>query len=322
MFGERNPSEEYTPKQWGALFLSRHTARAHNIRPFDGQYRRVPATDNVAIAKDMRVTAQVFVTGEPVDAEARRLIEIQDAEALKQKRNPKEDYTIVYIPPNFKYRVAAFITALWVIGAVSVAAGCVVPVVVGRELFRFLYVGKGSGKEVHDGYSFVLGFYFLWANMFVMQLMKRVQRHRKQRLRMASTRSSNSPSPASWPLFLLKRSFLWMFKISYMVLVLGVIVPILLALVIELYIVLPIRFAIDPALGLAGSATGVVQAEVPRIRVVQMWAMGIVYAKIGLRAWRRRRANLIAEGRGGEGMTRVWIGLREVCISFCSCSLP
>ena len=63
----------------------------------------------------------------------------------------------------------------------------------------------------------------------------------------------------------------------------GIIIPILVAFVVDLYIILPIQFSLDPSM-------------TPRIRVVDTWALGLIYGKIALHAVRIQPPNRIARG--------------------------
>ena len=73
----------------------------------------------------------------------------------------------------------------------------------------------------------------------------------------------------------------------------------LLALVVEMYIALPIRFMLNPDL-------------VPRIRIVDMWALGLVYAKIILRVQGMRPDAPLA-----AGITNVSGSSRARCCTLC-----
>ncbi|KAH7924153.1 hypothetical protein BV22DRAFT_1091457 [Leucogyrophana mollusca] len=271
MFGDRQPSEEYTVRYttWTAFFLRSDSVDAITKVP-DGTFRRVPASDNIALPKDLRATVEVLENGEPVNDIARELMLAQNDEAEKAKRDIKDDYITVYIPPHFRSRVIYFILAVWSIMALTVAAGIALPVQLGRRFF-----GLFTSAFVHDGYSFIAGFYLLWGCYVVAKAVDRMDKRRQRR-------SGDGPR-AEFPVFFIKRSLLWVSKISYMIFFLGIVLPILLALVVDLYIIMPIRLTLDPTL-------------VPRIRVVDMWALGLVYGKIALRGRRRRQANRIARG--------------------------
>ncbi|THH12440.1 hypothetical protein EW146_g7700 [Bondarzewia mesenterica] len=271
MFGERSPAEEFTTQQWTWLPSNKTDSQvADAVHPFDGSFRRVPASDNVAIPRDMRATAEVDVNGNPVDEESQRLINAQNAEAEKAKRNYKNDYTVVYIPPHFRYRIVIFILALWLIGSVFLATVITTPIQIGRNFFRMF-----TAREIHDGYSFLVGLYTLWGGWVIGYAVERMDRRRQRR-------GADEPR-AQWPLYFAKRSFLWLAKVSYMFFFLGIVIPILIALVVELYISLPIRYTLKPDL-------------VPRIRIVDMWAFGVVYAKIALRVQRLQPPNRLTAG--------------------------
>ncbi|KAN0115652.1 hypothetical protein V8E52_006771 [Russula decolorans] len=267
MFGGRHPEEERD--SW-LRFGNPGGKVEDGVLPFHGSYRRVPNSDNVAVPRDMRATAKVDVNGLPVDDEARGLIAAQDAEAEKAKRSPKEDYTVVYIPSHFQYRIGLFIFALWVIGCVFVTAAVSAPILLGRGVFNLF-----TDRQMHDGYAFLVGFYALWGCWVVGHAVERMDKRRQRR--------SADDARGNWPLYFLKRSLLWLAKISYIAFSVGIVVPTLLGLVVELYIVMPIRLSLNPDL-------------VPNVRVVDMWALGIIYAKITLHANRLRPLNRITAG--------------------------
>lgn len=271
MFGGRHPDEE-RGVSYGSWWAPRNSGDkvAEGALHFHGSYRRVPNSDNVAVPRDMRATARVDVTGLPVDDEAQRLIMAQDAEAEKAKRNPKDDYTVVYIPPHFQYRVALFIFALWVVGCVFITATVSMPILLGRSVFNLF-----TRRQMHDGYSFLVGSYALWGCWVVGHTLDRMEKRRQRR--------GADEARGNWPLYFLKRSVLWLAKISYIVFFIGIVIPALIGLVVELYMIMPIRLSLNPDL-------------VPNIRVADMWALGIIYAKIILHAQRLRPLNRITAG--------------------------
>ena len=268
MFGGRHPDEEREMARW--VLRDSGDNITEDTPNFHGSYRRVPNNDNVAVPRDMRATARVDVAGLPVDDEARRLIMAQDAEAEKAKRNPKDDYTVVYIPPNFQYRIGLFIFALWVIGCLFITTAISLPILLGRAIFNLF-----TRRQMHDGYSFLVGSYALWGCWVVGHTLDRMEKRRQRR--------GADEARGNWPLYFLKRSVLWLAKISYIVFFVGFVIPALIGLVVELYMIMPIRLSLNPDL-------------VPNIRVADMWALGIIYAKIILHAHRLRPLNRITAG--------------------------
>lgn len=273
MFGERRPDEELVPKGFFGIHFKNPTKTDTQEAQREGGWRRVPASDNVAIVRGMRATVEVAEDGKPINEAEARLLKLQDAEAERHKRNVDEDYTVVYIPPYFKYRIFVFILAVWSVCCVAIAAMLAGPVLLGRRFFLLF-----TSREVHDGYSFVIGFHLLWGCWLVAQAVERLDRHRQRR---------ENGSRAWWPLFLAKRSSLWLAQASFMAFFLVFVIPTLIALVMEVYVLLPVKLIYDPRM-------------VVRVKLVEMWVLGLFYTKIILRL-----PGFEAPRRMNEGIQRV-----------------
>ena len=256
MFGERHLAEEVASKPFFNFGSKSAAPSVTQEAPREGGWRRVPANDNVAIVRGTRATVEVNEDGKPISDAEDRLLKLQNAEAERQKRNVDEDYTVVYIPPHFKYRIVIFILAVWSVCCVTVAAMLAGPVLLGRRFFLLF-----TTREVHDGYSFVVGFHLLWGCWLVAQAVERLDRHRQRR---------ESGPRAWWPLFLAKRSSLWLAQASYMAFFLVFVIPTLIALVMEVYVLMPVKLIHDPRV-------------VVRVKFVEMWVLGLFYTKIILR---------------------------------------
>lgn len=281
MFGGHYPEEQFTPRRWSWRIFFVPSEVNDEEAVCDGTFRRVPNNDNIALAKDLPATAEVHADGRPVNAEQAKLIAAQDAEAERAKRNIKDDYVIVYLPPYLKYRIAIFIVSVWIVGSVLLATALAGPILLGRKAFR-LFVEH----DVHDGYSFIVGFYLLWACWLVSRAVDRMDKRRQ--------RKGGDTPRAEWPLYLAKRSLLWIAKISYMVVFLGFIIPTLFALVVEFYIIQPIRQIVNPPMEL-------------RIRMVDMWTLGLLYCKIMIACLRMQPTNDIMSGFDHVSCNLYWI---------------
>ncbi|KAG5640450.1 hypothetical protein DXG03_008621 [Asterophora parasitica] len=268
-FGGRHPAEERS-NRWNVFSFSKPSEESTIA---DGTLRRVPATDNMALPRDMRATVGVTETGEPVDEEARILMEEQNAEMDKAKRSIADDFEIVYIPPLFRYRIFLFIALLWVIGAILLGLVVALPILIGRRVFELF-----TPRDIHDGYSLIVGFYLLWGFFLVGSAIDRLDRQQRRDRILSGERAR-----ADLPVLVMKRGLLWVAKSGYMALCLGVVIPTLISFVIDLYIILPIRFTLDPGM-------------TPRIRVVDTWALGLLYVKIALHATRIQPPNRISRG--------------------------
>ncbi|KAK7060792.1 hypothetical protein VNI00_000525 [Paramarasmius palmivorus] len=275
-FGGRHAKEEY-PSRTIFSFLPFLSRKPENENPmqhaYDGTFRRVPATDHNALPRDMRATVAVTATGEPIDEKERLLMLAQDAETLKAKRNIHEDYTVVYLPPAFRYRIIGFICCLWMVGAACVGLAIGTPVVLGRAVLSLFL---GTGQEAHDGYAIIVGFYLLWGCYLVGKAVDRLDKRRQ--------RTGTEGPRAHLAVLVVKRGALWLVKTAYMSVMLGVVVPTLVGLVLDFYLVLPLRL---------WSGYGQDGQEV-KIRIVDEWALGLLYVKIGMKVMRGVR-------RGGPG---------------------
>ncbi|KAF5384572.1 hypothetical protein D9757_007505 [Collybiopsis confluens] len=274
-FGKRHGEEEYTPKAWSLSRIIQGPTQDATILAddYDGSFRRVPNTDDIAIPREMRATVAVIATGEPVDDASRDLMIQQDKATVKARRNIQQDFTVVYLPPHFRYRMILFVTLLWSFGALCSGLSLALPILLGRGFFGIIFKGK---REVHDGYSVLTGFYMLWACWIAGRAVDRLDK-RRQRW------GSEGPRASLWWLAV-KRGLLWAVKASYMALLLGVVIPTLVGGVVELYIILPFKLNMNQDI------------VVPKIRVLDCWATGLLYMKIAMRVTRRQGQNPISRG--------------------------
>ncbi|KIK61982.1 hypothetical protein GYMLUDRAFT_198796 [Collybiopsis luxurians FD-317 M1] len=274
-FGKRHGEEEYTPKTWSLSRIIHGPKQDASVLAddYDGTFRRVPNTDDIAIPREMRATVAVDAAGEAVDDAARDLMSQQDKATLKARRNIKQDFTVVYLPPHFRYRMILFVALLWSIGAFCIGISLVLPILLGRGFFGIIFKGK---REVHDGYSVLAGFYMLWACWIAGRAVDRLDK-RRQRW------GTEGPRASLWWLAV-KRGLLWLVKASYMAIFLGVVIPTLVGGVVELYVILPFKLHTNQAI------------TVPRIRVLDCWATGLLYMKIAMRVTRRQGQNPISRG--------------------------
>ncbi|KAF8327196.1 uncharacterized protein EI90DRAFT_2975197 [Cantharellus anzutake] len=282
MFGQRVAEEEQQSVfSWRRLPLIRNRPwaavhAANQPAPVrDGSFVRAPAGDSIAFPENER---QMLVTtdenGNPLDDEGRRLIEVQDAAALAAHRTVADDYTVLYLPPNFKYRIMAFIMYLWLtsVGIATVAVDT--PILFGRLLLDRLV-----GHATHDGYSFIIGASSFWAlitfGRFVVRQYQGVQDLR-QTWRATWQLGNARPDTTALgvdPLYTeIGHGVVWIGKLAVLTIALGFIIPLLLALVVELYIILPIRIGLFP-----------MEQRAPTIYIWEDWALGLVLFNIALR---------------------------------------
>jgi E3 ubiquitin-protein ligase MARCH6 len=84
----------------------------------DGIFMRVPAFDSVKVVNGRPMFVHVDAAGRPLDEAGARTIAAQIADS----GNVDTHFTTVYLPPNFRSRICAFLYLCWVSGTLAVAA--------------------------------------------------------------------------------------------------------------------------------------------------------------------------------------------------------
>lgn len=265
MFGGRHHNEEYTPIHWTwqTLLPNNENEPIDMDATHDGGFRRAPAGDNIAFLRDKPALVQVDEHGMALDEGGRAIIWAQNAEAHQAGRKFQDDYTVVYVPPHFRRRIFLFILLFWLSGSTATVSAVALPILLGRAVF-----GRFISRHVHDGYSLIVGFYLLWWSWLVGTLIARIRirRHRHEGSRRIR---------ASWSLFLFKRIFVYGTKVAWLALWLGLVLPTLVSITVDLYLIIPLRFFLNPNF-------------TPTIHVFESWATGLVLSKIIIRTQRAR----------------------------------
>ncbi|CAE6440306.1 unnamed protein product [Rhizoctonia solani] len=208
-----------------------------------GRWLRVPKSDNIAFLRDQPVLIQVDRAGRAVRPRGEEVMVEQDEETRRAGRTPEQDYIIVHVPPMFGARCLLLVILLWITTASITVTGTIGPILLGRWLLSTL----AHKSHVHDGYSLVVGWYVLWGLWRV---------HRSQ--------------VRSWI-----SALAWVANVLCIGIGMGVIMPILVAVTLQMYVVLPLRLWWNPE-------------TVPVLRIAEDWALGLVLMKIGWQTWRLR----------------------------------
>jgi len=296
MFGGRHHNEEYTPDHWSwrTVFSSLDDEPLDMEVVRDGGFRRAPAGDNIAFLRDKPALVMVDEHGMALDEGGRATMWAQNAEAHQAGRNSQDDYTVVYVPPHFRRRIILFILLFWLSGSIATISSVVFPILLGRAVF-----GLCTPRQMHDGYSLVVGFYLLWWSWLVGTLVIRI-RIRRQR------HEGSRRIRASWLLFLFKRVFVYFTKVAWLTLWLGIVLPTLVSIAVDLYLVIPLRFFLNPSF-------------TPTIHVFESWAAGLIISKIIIRTQRARPNNdltgaLEAIQRNGWRRPDPWAATRDFIV--------
>ncbi|RIB06064.1 hypothetical protein C2G38_542961 [Gigaspora rosea] len=256
MFGGRHYDEEGTHvrKTWRAFFfflkapIIGNNAIENEDVAFvrDGGFVRAPSYDAVPVEPGKRMLIPVTEDG--------TLIDPNDAPAGD---DDQPGYTIVYIPPNFKARIIFFLFLMWFCGSLFCCSVTVLPLLTGRFIFQTILHYE---RPVHDLYTFTVGLYVMWSLGVTLEWL----------IRKCQVIAEKRDHYADWADIRRKiwQGIIIFAKIAYLFISFGIVIPFLLSLVIELYIILPWK---KPT------------TDVPMISFLQDWALGVVYMKIAYR---------------------------------------
>jgi E3 ubiquitin-protein ligase MARCH6 len=241
-----------------------------NDMPVDGRYFRVPATEHTLVLDGQPEYIETDADGVALNELDRTLVELQIAAARKFGRDPAADYKVIFYPSHFKLRLAAFFTCLWSASAAVVWVAGVLPIRIGRlalaRLFRL--------RDVHDAYSWLVGLYTIWAIQMARYIVSRERRRWKKYL---STRRRRR-----FPIKLFFHHTTGMFArlIVAAISIFGIL-PLLLGLVFEVYLVIPLKYTLRPCVPVT-------------IRFWDCWAAGMLWGSILVQAQRYAPPNGIS----------------------------
>ena len=241
------------------------------IDPVAGSYWRVPVTEDAIRLAGRPYAIQTDALGNGLTQEDKDMIDLQIFASRKGQRIPHNDYKVVFYPDWFRLRITIFLFALWAGFFGAVWTSFTLPIRMGRLVFKILF----GTTTIHDMYSWIVGLYLFWFCSFVKYLVGREQRRWSKYL---STRTRSA-----FPLKLFLRHTVTMLgRLALAVLWLMVLLPSLIGLLFEAYIVLPVMYQVYPN-------------QTPTLRLWDAWAAGIVIGAIIVRAARLRQPDQLPE---------------------------
>ncbi|KAI5303027.1 hypothetical protein KEM56_000105, partial [Ascosphaera pollenicola] len=262
LLGVRRKSEEgrLVYNSWRDAIFNRYTARytlktdrGEIIRPKakfvkEGRYVRAPGSDQVRIPKEFTVFLEVTEDNQRLDGKPDR------DEGIHGRKS--KNFAKVYIPPNFKTRIMTFVFLIWIFVAVT-GVGCSIgPLLVGRWAISMLVP---ADIQVNDIYAFSTGVYILGTILYIgYHCYKAIDRQKRR-----GRRSRQSL------LQYLRGSVLRFLGSAYLALAFVIVLPTLFAMMMELYILVPLHTTLSPD-----------QEHV--IYSVQDWALGVLYLRMAI----------------------------------------
>lgn len=269
-FADRHPEEEghhVRRSWWGVLLGSKGdwrnpvigedqqaAAEKENRDVYflrDGRYVRAPSSDQVRIPKGTRVFLEVTEDNERVDGKPDLVDGLHGRSVM---------FTKVYIPPNFRTRIAAFILLIWLFAAFTGVGITVVPLVIGRAMISWCF---SSPVPVNDIYAFSSGLFVVGGIGYLFYYC---------RVAFLALRANSSTYLGSPQLVgrLCANVVLDAARLLYIAAALVVVLPSLFALLTELYVLIP-----------AHSLLGDGQSHV--VHVVQDWTLGVLYVQMAIK---------------------------------------
>jgi E3 ubiquitin-protein ligase MARCH6 len=241
------------------------------IDPVAGSYWRVPVAEDTIRLAGKPYAIQTDALGNGLTQEDKDMIDMQIFASRKAQRIPHNDYKVVFYPDWFLLRVAVFLLSLWAGFFGAAWTSITLPIRIGRLMFKIVF----DTTTAHDGYSWLVGLYVFWFGSFVKYLVGREQRRWSKYL---STRTRHA-----FPVKLfLRHTAAMLGRLVLAVLWLIVLLPCLIGLLFEIYVILPITYQAYPGV-------------TPTLRLTDTWATGMIISAIILRAARLGQPDQLPE---------------------------
>ncbi|ROV94395.1 hypothetical protein VSDG_05971 [Cytospora chrysosperma] len=280
---------EVIPKTWKGTFEGGKAKPAPPLKPIqvdvanakkrtlvltkqlipDGRFVRAPASDQVKIPKGQRVFLDVTEENERHDRNDHSGVDLYST----------NQYQFVYVPPNFRLRVFLFILFIWLFAAATGLGFTIIPLIFGRWMFRMLIPDH---IRTNDIYAFSIGIYILGSMVYFMCHAKGVFARASAWLQRTASNLLDRDTVHRAAGMVIHAA-----KLVYAYFFLLIVFPVMVASLMELYILIPLDTYMYGALVPSNTApdTTVLSVQNPRhtIRVMQSWTIGIIYLKLAAR---------------------------------------
>ncbi|OAL43812.1 RING finger membrane protein [Pyrenochaeta sp. DS3sAY3a] len=230
--------------------------KAENQEGEDGRYVRAPASDQARIPKGQPVFVDVDKHNVRKDGITEGGVHNSDLVAM------------VYIPSWFRVRILAFVVTIWIFMGMSGISVTILPLLFGRYLFSFFLPPT---VEMNDIHAFSLGVYSLgslaYSAYHVYKLVLSLNRVVPDPM---STLQTIATTTSRVGLRVLRFAFVWTSLIF--------VIPLLFAVLIELYFLMPLHAYLGPA-------------EPHVVHFIQDWTLGFLYFRLCARLVFANRAS-------------------------------
>ncbi|OAA63236.1 RING finger membrane protein [Akanthomyces lecanii RCEF 1005] len=226
----------------------------------DGSFVRAPASDSVAPSKHCPVFVAVHEDGKQQDGNKYDDVYFSDK------------YCTVYLPPGFRSRMLLFVIVSSFFVVVTSLGAAIVPLVTGRAIFR---VSGTNHVRLNDIHAFSIGIYTIGADGYLP-----LSGRGALRGWMAYV---NQETTNSWSMGRAASICLRVFQLIYTYVFLVIMLPLLTALLVELYVLEPLHMYIYFLLAPTGEADGLGQLQMSGRSAQKLWTHGLLYTKLAQR---------------------------------------
>lgn len=221
-------------------------ADAHFVS--DGRYVRAPASDQCRVPKGQAVFVDVDQDNVRKDGNTDAGVHNSDLVQM------------VYIPPWFRVRIACFVVTIWIFMGVSGISVTIIPLMFGRYLFSLFLPPT---VEMNDIHAFSLGVYTLGSAAYSgYQVYKLAASLNRPNVSPLAQLRSVAATASRVSLTVLRFSYVWASLIFA--------IPLLCAVLIELYFLMPLH-------AWMGSS------EPHVVHLIQDWTLGFLYSRLAAR---------------------------------------
>lgn len=214
----------------------------------DGRYVRAPASDQCRVPKGQAVFVDVDKDNVRKDGNTDGGVHNSDLVQM------------VYIPPWFRVRIACFVTTIWIFMGLSGISVTIIPLMFGRYLFSLFLPAT---VEMNDIHAFSLGVYTLGSVVYSgYQLVKFAASLNNPNVSPLAQLRSVAATTSRLSLTVLRFSYVWASLIFA--------IPLLCAVLIELYFLMPLHAWMGPS-------------DPHVIHLIQDWTLGFLYSRLAAR---------------------------------------
>lgn len=267
LFGDNREKEKS-----GRLWLNPFSrAGAHPTEPGStqsGTFVRAPASDSVRIPRGQNVFLEVNEHNERIDGQP-------DPELGIHGKVDKR-FVHVYLPPNFRSRITAFILLLWLYAASTGIAFTIGPLLLGRVMMRWL---SKSDLPPNDLHAFTLGVHIFALAAFCVVFARPAWDHVKGKSQHLFSHHREALIQATGVVR-------YVAGLTYLATFTAVALPCILSTIIELYLYIPLFTYLASDRQLADTNfTPPSNGQNATIFILQTWTIGLLYLRLCLKVF-------------------------------------